>query len=66
MARPGSVLVDRGAYEALSGRDSTHGDEVGEHADANDADSAYSFRRLRRVSVKGYSRLEAWALRPPS
>jgi adenylate cyclase len=26
---------------------------------------AYRFKRLRRVSVKGYSRLEAWAVRPP-
>jgi adenylate cyclase len=28
-------------------------------------EAAYRFRRLRRVSVKGYSRLEAWAIRPP-
>jgi len=59
VARPGTVVVDRGAYEALSGRtqdDAAEGDGEGE-------DSAYSLRRIRRVSVKGYSRLEAWALR---
>jgi len=26
---------------------------------------AYRFRRLRRVSVKGYTRLEAWRLKRP-
>ncbi|WP_246081731.1 adenylate/guanylate cyclase domain-containing protein [Nocardioides litoris] len=56
VARAGSVLVDRGAYEALTGRD---GD--GEHEDDDAAE--LTFRRLRRVSVKGYSRLAAWAVR---
>ena len=61
VARPGSVVIDRGAYEALSGRT----DDDDEHdAPAAGDDSAYSFRRLRRVSVKGYSRLHAWAIRP--
>ncbi len=46
LARPGTVLVDDGAHEAL--------------ADA----PAYAFRRLRRTSVKGYERLQPWALRP--
>ena len=59
VARPGTVLVDEGAYRVLSGE-----------ADAEDADesstAAYSFRRLRRLSVKGYSRLRAWAVRPVS
>ena len=45
VARPGTVLVDDGAHDAL--------------ADA----PAYSFRRLRRTSVKGYERLQPWALR---
>jgi adenylate cyclase len=60
VARPGTVVVDLGAYEALSGR--AEGDD--EAAETRTADSAYSLRRLRRVSVKGYSRLHAWALRP--
>ena len=45
LARPGTVLVDDGAHEAL--------------VDA----PAYEFRRLRRTSVKGYERLQPWALR---
>ncbi|UDY23356.1 adenylate/guanylate cyclase domain-containing protein [Nocardioides sp. Kera G14] len=43
IARPGTVVVDDGAVEALSG--------------------GYSLQRLRRTSVKGYSRLQPWALR---
>jgi adenylate cyclase len=58
VARPGTVVIDRGAYEALSGRTDDGEDHAPEHPD-----SAYSFRRLRRVSVKGYSRLHAWSLR---
>jgi adenylate cyclase len=46
VARPGTVLVDDGAHDALD----TDG-------------SPYAFRRLRRTSVKGYSRLQPWALR---
>jgi adenylate cyclase len=46
IARPGSVLTDDGAHEALD-RD----------------DGPYRFRRLHRTSVKGYSRLQPWALR---
>lgn len=53
VARPSSVLVDLGAYEALTGRED---DESDEHT------GTYRFRRLRRVSVKGYSRLKVWAL----
>ena len=52
IARPGSVLIDRGAHEALS-----------TPADADASGTSYSFRRLRNVSVKGYSRLAAWAVR---
>jgi adenylate cyclase len=58
VARPGSVLVDRGAYEALSGRSSEE-DDAGDEAE----DSAYTFRRMRRTPVKGYSRLQPWVLR---
>lgn len=61
VARPGTVVIDRGAYEALSGR--TDGDEA-DPPPHDGPDAAYGFRRLRRVSVKGYSRLHAWALRP--
>ena len=69
LARPGTVLVDRGAYEVLSGRtvaDDEHADEA-DLADADPAEAepraAYSFRRVRRASVKGYSRLQSWRLR---
>ncbi|WP_246142832.1 adenylate/guanylate cyclase domain-containing protein [Nocardioides rubriscoriae] len=54
VARPGTVLVDRGAYEALTG---TSEDDDVHHPD-------FQFRRLKRLSVKGYSRLAAWAVRP--
>ncbi len=62
VARPGTVVVDRGAFEALAdlARDD---DDEGPEGDATGA--SYGFRRLRRVSVKGYSRLAAWALRAP-
>ncbi len=52
IARPGSVLIDRGAHEALS---------AGPDDDA--PGTSYGFRRLRNVSVKGYSRLAAWSVR---
>jgi adenylate cyclase len=68
VARPGTVLIDRGMHGALGG--------VPEVADGVEADdevstgsttltgdgSAYRMRRLRRVSVKGYSRLHVWLL----
>lgn len=57
VARPGTVLVDRGAFEALTGRDGH------DAADTHDAHSDFTFRRLRRLSVKGYARLAAWAVR---
>ncbi len=64
VARPSSVLIDTGAYEALTGRtveaEESDGSDDGDH----DA-SAYRFRRLRRISVKGYSRLKVWVLQPP-
>ncbi|MCX6398521.1 MAG: adenylate/guanylate cyclase domain-containing protein [Propionibacteriales bacterium] len=70
VARPSSVLIDKGAYEALSGvtDDGTADAASDARADAADevADptSSYRFRRLRRVSVKGYSRLHVWVLQP--
>lgn len=63
VARPSTVLVDKGVYEALSGSSSDD-----DHSDAPEqapaTASTYRFRRLRRVSVKGYSRLHVWALQP--
>ncbi|KAA1421952.1 adenylate/guanylate cyclase domain-containing protein [Nocardioides humilatus] len=59
IARPGTVLVDQGMYAALTG---LSGDD--EDSSPRSDDSPYRFRRLRRVSVKGYSRLKAWALSP--
>ena len=58
VARPGTVLIDHGMYTALTGRS---GDDD-EHDTRSNGDSPYRFRRLRRLSVKGYSRLKAWAL----
>jgi adenylate cyclase len=69
VARPGTVVVDHDAYAALAGAEGagTGAPDTDEpDADAADAGPApYRFRRLRRVSVKGYSRLEAWSLRRP-
>ncbi|WP_183095084.1 adenylate/guanylate cyclase domain-containing protein [Nocardioides stalactiti] len=59
VARPGTVLVDRGLYAGLTGADAP---EVGEAEHVHDEASPYRFRRVRRLSVKGYSRLQAWAL----
>jgi adenylate cyclase len=59
VARPGTVLIDRGMYAALTGSE----DDADDH-DRDDDGSPYRFRRLRRVSVKGYSRLHTWALQP--
>ena len=57
VARPGTVLVDRGCYEELTGR----AEDV--EAEAAGSDSPYAFRRTRRASVKGYARLQPWVLR---
>ena len=78
VARPGTVLVDRGAFDVLTGQDlppdtapdgtplakliDRAADELAdlspfaEHGDLK-------FRRLRRVSVKGYRHLEPWLVR---
>lgn len=62
VARPGTVVLDRGAYAALSGV----AEDAGESPDDADVDGEdYRFRRLRRVSVKGYARLEAWRIKRP-
>ena len=50
-ARPGTVLVDAGVHEAL-----TSDEEA-------DTDTAWRWRRLRRVSAKGFDHLEAWRVR---
>lgn len=69
VARPGTVLIDEGMYAALTGRDLS-GDDDPDHAEGPDDDehheggAPYRFRRLRRLSVKGYPRLRAWSLRP--
>ncbi len=81
-ARPGTVLVDRGAYEALTGRGEFEDDDADTAPDGTPLSrildraaeeiseiSPYSehedlrFRRLRRVSVKGYRHLEPWLVR---
>jgi adenylate cyclase len=48
-ARPGTVLVDAGVHEAL--------------ATGDDEDAGLRWRRLRRVSAKGFDHLEAWRVR---
>ena len=48
-ARPGTVVVDQGVHEAL-----------GPH-DASDL----RWRKLRRVSAKGFTHLDAWRVKPP-
>jgi adenylate cyclase len=53
-ARPGTVLVDAGVHEALT---------TGDEADADD-EQDWRWRRLRRVSAKGFSHLEAWRVKP--
>lgn len=75
-ARPGRVLVDRGAYEALTGRTHDDDDEADRPEDRPDPDrtakddrpgddaTPYRLKRVRRISVKGYSRLKAWAIVP--
>ena len=57
VARPGTVLIDRGMYFALTGASNDD-----EHDHEAERASPYRFKRLRRVSVKGYSRLHTWVL----
>jgi len=63
VARPGSVLIDRGAHDALTGDDAGDTDDT-QHEEREHA--GFSFRRMRRTSVKGYSRLQSWVLRRSS
>ncbi|QYJ03482.1 adenylate/guanylate cyclase domain-containing protein [Nocardioides panacisoli] len=61
-ARPNSVLVDRGMYEAVTGRpDHDHGGAGDDHGGEG---AAYRLRRIPRLRVKGYSRLHVWRLLP--
>ncbi|MDP3967428.1 MAG: adenylate/guanylate cyclase domain-containing protein [Nocardioides sp.] len=56
-ARPGAVLVDRGAHDVL----------CPDHAErpTGSVPGPWRLKRLSRTSVKGYSRLESWVLREP-
>jgi adenylate cyclase len=54
-ARPGSVLVDAGVHDALTPADTPTDDR---------AEQPWRFRRVRRVSAKGFHHLEAWRVRP--
>jgi adenylate cyclase len=62
VARPGSVLIDRGAHDALTG-DTSEPDDAGQDQREH---GGFSLRRMRRTSVKGYSRLQSWVLRRSS
>lgn len=59
VARPGTVVVDEGVHDALHG---SPGDEQGNDP-PQDESTDLDFRRIRRLSVKGYPRLRAWAVR---
>jgi len=62
VARPGTVLVDRGMHEVLSGpiaEDDTSTVELSPYSEAGD----YRVRRMPRRAVKGYSKLEPFVLR---
>lgn len=79
VARPGTVVVDRGLHDALTPPEESAGTPSSEAsfpgaagapddpaAEEPDTDApSYRLKRLRRVSVKGYARLEAWRLRRP-
>lgn len=78
VARPGTVLVDRGAFDTLTGQDQPPetapdgtplaklidraADELAELSPFAEH-SNLKFRRLRRTSVKGYRHLEPWVVR---
>ncbi|GAB2869143.1 adenylate/guanylate cyclase domain-containing protein [Nocardioides pacificus] len=57
LARPSTVLVDRSTHDELC-----HEHDIGDPKGRDDG-SPYRFQRMRRRSVKGYSRLEPWVLR---
>ena len=52
-ARPGTVLVDAGVHAALTASED----------EATEEEPAWRWRRLRRVSAKGFDHLEAWRVR---
>lgn len=54
-ARPGSVLVDVGVHEALAGEDDDP---------ASAGHPRWRWRKVRRISAKGFKHLEAWRVRP--
>jgi len=54
IGRPGTVIADQGVHDLL----------CKDHAPAKTHAQELTFRRLRRRSVKGYSRLDGWAIRP--
>jgi len=51
LSRPGKVLVDKGMRDAL--------------AELDPDESEFRLSRIRRTSVKGYSRLEPFRLKSP-
>ena len=53
IGRPGTVIVDQGMHDVL----------CREHAPEATRAEDLTLRRLPRASVKGYSRLESWAVR---
>lgn len=55
IGRPGTVIVDQGMHDVL----------CREHAPESTRGQDLTLRRLPRASVKGYSRLESWAVRRP-
>ena len=59
-ARPGTVLVDQGCHDLLCDR---HPEPDQGPSAGTGTGSAYRLKRVRRLSVKGYSRLPAWVLR---
>ena len=62
IARPSTVLVDTGMRDALGAGDADA--DVPPGNEPQESTHGFRFRRLRRVSVKGYSRLKVWALHP--
>lgn len=56
-ARPNTVLVDLGMYEALTGRTDSE-----EETEDDQSEASYRLRRVPRLRVKGYSRLKIWRL----
>ena len=77
VARPGSVLIDRTAFEVLTEQEdpetASQGISLGKIIDRAADELAdlspfaehgqFRFRRMRRISVKGYRHLEPWVLR---